>query len=219
MRILSVLFDIDGTLVDSNDQHVAAWVTAFADAGHPRDAAAIREQVGKGGDLLVPALIPDADDALVTRLSDAHGQLFKDHHLDGVRPFPDAAALIRRVADGGRRVALASSASRAELEHYIDLLGIGDQVAAATSIDDVETSKPAPDIFGVALARVATAPDRAIVVGDAIYDMQAARTAGAGAIGLTSGFFDAGRLREAGAGATYADVADLLARWDTSPLA
>lgn len=219
MQVLAVLFDIDGTLVDSNEQHVRAWATSFADAGHPQAAEAIREQIGKGGDLLVPALIPDADDALVKQLSDAHGRVFKDRHLDGVRPFAGAGALIRRVADSGRRVVLASSASRAELDHYIALLGVGDEIAAATSIDDVETSKPAPDIFDVALKRVATAPDRAMVVGDTIHDVAAARKAGAAAIGLSSGFFDAGRLREAGAIAVHADVAALLARFDDSPLA
>jgi HAD superfamily hydrolase (TIGR01509 family) len=219
VRIEAVLFDIDGTLIDSNEQHVIAWALAFQAAGHPREADDIRRQIGKGGDLLVPALLPDVTDRVAKEIADQQGALFKSLYLDHVRPFDGAIDLIARVHDGGRKIVLASSAKRAELERYVDRLGIGDKLAATTSIDDVDASKPEPDIFRAALEKIGVAPDRAIVIGDTIYDIEAAARAGIVAIGLTSGPFGAKALRDAGAIAIFADVADLLANFDRSPLA
>lgn len=219
MDILAVLFDIDGTLVDSNEQHVDAWAHAFREAGHPQERDAIRGQIGKGGDLLVPALLPDIDEAAAKRISEQHGALFKEIYLDGIRAFADATAMIERVHATGRRVVLASSAKQEELAHYVALLGVETLLAATTSIDDVGASKPEPDIFGVALDKIGVAPSRALVVGDTIYDVDAARRAGVAAVGVASGPFDADRLKEAGAIAVFADVAALLHDFDRSPLA
>lgn len=218
MALRAVFFDIDGTLVDSNEQHVNAWAFAFREAGHPQELDAIRAQIGKGGDLLVPAIAPDLDEAVCEAIVSAHGEHFKALYLDGVRPFADAAALVRRVHADGRRVVLASSAKGDELDHYVGLLGIGDVLAVASSSDDVEQSKPAPDIFAVALERSGVEPADAIAIGDTPYDVEAAARSGIATIGLTSGPFDEAALREAGAVAVYADVADLLARIDGSPL-
>jgi membrane protein len=219
MQVKAVLFDIDGTLVDSNEQHVDAWAFAFQQEGKPQERDAIRMQIGKGGDLLVPALIPDASDSLCEALSERHGANFKDMYLDHVRAFPRATELVAKVHATGRKVVLASSAKRAELDHYVELLGIADMLAASTSIDDVATSKPAPDIFAAALEKVGVAPGDAIVVGDTPYDVIAARGAGIVTIGVTSGPFDREQLKEAGAIAVFADVADLRDRFDHSPLA
>lgn len=219
MKIEAILFDIDGTLVDSNEEHVLAWEQAFRRHGRPQEAQAIREQIGKGGDLLVPALAPDLDKAAQKRIADAHGVCFKALYLGGVRAFPKATDLIVAVHRSGRKVVLASSAKQEELEHYVAVLGIEAMVDATTSIDDVETSKPAPDIFGTALGKVGLRAEQAIVVGDTPYDVEAASKAGIAAVGVTSGPFSADRLRDAGAVAVFADVADLLARFDRSPLA
>ena len=219
MTLQAILFDIDGTLVDSNEQHVIAFALAFREAGHPLEDEAIRKQIGKGGDLLLPALLPDVPKAVQEAISARHGAFFKELYLNRVRPFPHARDLIARVHADGRKVVLASSAKREELEHYVALLDIADMLAASTSIDDVETSKPAPDIFGAALAKIGVAPADAIVVGDTPYDIEAALKAGIAAIGLTSGPFDADELKDAGAIAIYADVADLLDCYDNSPLA
>ena len=219
MTLEAVLFDIDGTLVDSNEQHVNAWAFAFRDEGKPQELDDIRAQIGKGGDLLVPALLPDLDGIAQKRIADLHGAYFKDIYLDAIRPFDNATALIERVHTGGRKLVLASSAKKEELDHYVDLLGIGDLLAATTSIDDVEASKPEPDIFEAALEKIGVAPDAAIVVGDTPFDVEAAVKAGIAAIGLTSGLFDERQLRDAGAIAVFADVTDLLENFDTSPLA
>jgi membrane protein len=213
-----VLLDIDGTLVDSNEHHANAWAFAFREAGKPQELDDIRREIGKGGDLLVPALAPEMDEAARKAVSERHGDRYKDLYLEVVRPFDRATDLIRHLHDSGYKVMLASSASGAELDHYVELLGVGDLLYATTTADDVETSKPAPDIFGVALERGGSPAEEAIVVGDTIYDIEAAAQAGIAAIGLTSGTFDETALREAGAVAVFRDVADLLANIDHSPL-
>lgn len=216
----AILFDIDGTLVDSNDAHILAWERAFAEAGYGFDRQTIHDQIGKGTDMLVPTLLPDSDEAEQTALGEAHGRIFKADYLDAVRPFSGARDLIARVHGDGRRAVLASSASKAELDHYIGLIGVRDLIDAGTSADDVERTKPAPDIFATALGRIAPlSPDAAIVLGDTPYDMEAARRCGIPAIGLRSGGFTDAALAGAGAMAIYDDVAALLADYDESPLA
>jgi HAD superfamily hydrolase (TIGR01509 family) len=218
MAFAAIFFDIDGTLVDSNDLHVLAWEAAFADAGVSFSRQKIHDQIGKGTDMLVPTLLPDADDP--EQLGKAHGEVFKSRYLDQVRPFPDARALLARAHDAGQRVVLASSASKEELDHYLTLMDAHDLVAATTSADDVENTKPAPDIFAVALKKVAPlAAGDVIVVGDTPYDVEAAAKCGIAAIGLRSGKFPDEALLNAGAIALYDDVAALLRDYDTSPLA
>ncbi|MDF0489562.1 HAD family hydrolase [Sphingomonas sp. H39-1-10] len=217
--IKAIFFDVDGTLVDSNEQHVTAWHDAFAEQGLRIARDAIRGQIGKGGDLLVPALVPDASDALRQTLSERHGALFKRAHLDDVKPFPAAAALVRHVHESGRQVVLASSADAKEVAHYVEQLGIGSALHATTTIDDAETSKPAGDIFAAALEKVKPlTPDEVIVVGDTPYDVEAAAKCGIRTVAVRSGGFPDAALREAGAIALYDDVAELLARFDESPL-
>ena len=215
----ALFFDVDGTLVDSNDLHVRAWELAFASIGVAFDRATIHGQIGKGTDMLVPTLIPDADDALMERLSAAHGKLFKGELLQQVQPFPGARDLIARARAAGLKIVLASSASGGEVDHYLDLLDIRELVDATTSSDDVEHTKPAPDVFQAALKKVAPlAPDEVLVIGDTPYDVQAAAACGIGTVALRSGKFADSVLQEAGALAIYDDVAALLADYDRSPL-
>ena len=220
MTFKAVLFDIDGTLVDSNDFHVNAWDEAFRGVGKTFDAQTIHDQIGKGTDMLVPTLMPGTSKDEQERLGEAHGNAFKSRYLDQVKPFPAAHDLLVRVHAAGKKVILASSASKSELDHYLELLDVRDIVAESTSADDVENTKPAPDIFATALKKVAPfAADEVIVVGDTPYDIEAAAKCGIAAIGLRSGRFSDQSLRDAGAVALYDDVASLLAEYDTSPLA
>jgi membrane protein len=220
MRIKAVLFDIDGTLVDSNDQHIRTWAEVFDREGVALGRQVIHDQIGKGADMLVPALLPDADDDAAERLGEAHGAIFKDKYLQTIRPFPGAHDLLARVHASGRRVVLASSASSAELEHYATLLEAGELIAATTSADDVANTKPAPDIFAAALDKLAPLrADEVLVVGDTPYDLEAAARCGIGAVAVRSGRFDDATLSAAGAIAIYDDVAALLAGFDASPLA
>ena len=208
----AILFDLDGTLVDSNELHVEAWAQAFAEAGHDVPHDRIAGQIGKGADNLVPTLIPGSDEATAEQLGDAHGRIFKSRYLERVAAFPAARALVERAHAGSRIVALASSASSAELDHYCKLLDLAGLVDVTTTIDDVGTSKPAPDIFTVALRKAGVAAADALVIGDSPFDMEAARQAGVRAIAVRSGGFDDAALREAGAAAIYDDAADLVAR-------
>ena len=217
--VRAVLFDIDGTLIDSNHLHVLAWKRAFHEHGHDIDEGAIHAQIGKGGDNLVPALIPDIDEEAQAAMEARHGDIFRKEYLDQAQPFRNAAALLRRVHKGGRQVVLASSAKRAELDHYVGLLGVEPILTATTSADDVDRSKPAPDIFAAALAKIGMEASGAIVVGDTIWDIEAAKRTGLRAIGLLSGGVAPRDLERAGAIALYEDVARLLAFYDLSPLA
>lgn len=218
MKIQAILFDVDGTLVDSNEAHVDAWAVAFRQAGHPQEVDDIRLQIGKGGDLLVPALLPQASEDQRKAIAEAQGRHFKSAYLAHIKPFPGARGLLQRVKESGRTIILASSAKKDEVEHYLRLLEAEDLVDAVTSADDVDASKPEPDIFEAALDRAGVGPDAAIVVGDTVYDVDAARRVGLATVGLTSGPYDFAQLKDAGALAVFADVADLLSGFERSPL-
>ena len=209
MPVKVILFDIDGTLVDSNDLHVDAWVEGFARHGHHPDPDAIRGQIGKGADQLVPALIPGASEDEAETLGDAHGEVFKAKYLERVRPFPQARDLIARVHEAGLKVALASSASKEELDHYVELLGIAEFVDATTTIDDVKQSKPAGDIVATALGKLGVEPGEALFVGDTPYDIEAGAKCGVPTIAVLSGGFSRDALTDARA--VYDDAAALLA--------
>jgi HAD superfamily hydrolase (TIGR01509 family) len=217
--IKAVLFDIDGTLADSNDLHVRAWGEVFRKHGLHVCDDAIHAQIGKGADLLVPALVRGADEKLAKALGEEHGAIFKSKYLATVKPFPGARDLLARTKAAGRRVVLASSASKEELDHYVDLLGAREIVEAGTSIDDVKTSKPAPDIFSVALKKAGAKAGETIAVGDSPYDAEAAGKSGIVTVGLRSGGFSDEVLRGAGAKAIYDDAATLLSGFEASPLA
>lgn len=219
MPIKAVLFDIDGTLVDTNDMHITAWQEAFAGIGKRFARSVIHDQIGKGTDKLVPALLPDLDDAAIEALGKAHGRIFADRFLNRALPFPRAHALLQQVHDRQQQVVLASSAAGSELDHYVDLLDAHALVTARSSSDDVEQSKPAPDIFATALAKLRDIrPDEAVVVGDTPYDIEAAAKCGMPAVAVRSGGFTDDALAQAGAIAIYDNVAALLDGYETSPL-
>lgn len=219
MQIKAIFFDIDGTLIDTNDMHVVAWEEAFAGVGEAFARHVIHDQIGKGTDMLVPALLPELDTAAVERLGDAHGEIFKAKFLNEAKPFADAHDLLSYAHCSGQQVILASSASQAELDHYVALLDAGDLVSAMTCSDDVKQTKPAPDIFATALAKLQDiGAEEVIVVGDTPYDMQAANKAGIAAVALRSGNFSDDALWNAGAIAIYDDAAALLAGYADSPL-
>jgi HAD superfamily hydrolase (TIGR01509 family) len=214
----AALFDVDGTLVDTNDLHTAAWREAFLHFGHDFAIATIREQVGKGGDNLIPTLIPDITEEQAEEMDAFRGELFKRDYLPRAVPFPGVRALFERLVGGGVRIVLASSSSKAEVDFHLGLIGCSDLVSAVTTRDDVESSKPCPDIFAAALGKVAPlAADEAIVVGDTPWDVKAAARAGLGTIGFLSGGFSEEVLREAGAAFIYEGPQDLLARYASSP--
>ncbi len=217
-RITTLLFDIDGTLVDSNEYHVTAWQEVFREAGHEFPREQIHGQIGKGGDNLLPTLLPDLSEEEQEAIAGKHGPRYQEHYLEQVRPFPGARDLLARGKEEGFTVALATSANPEELEHYVELLGARELIDVTTSKGDVEATKPAPDIFAAAVSKAGVRPEEALVIGDTPYDVLAAKRAGVQAIGLLSGGFPEEDLRAAGAIAIYRDAADLLAQWDASPI-
>ena len=218
MHKRAILFDIDGTLVDSNEAHVTAWQQAFAAEQLMFSRSEIHAQIGKGGDNLVPSLAPDIQPEVQERLSRAQGQIYKRHFMPRVEPFAGAREMLRRMVDRGHTFVFASSASREEVDHYVDLLDAGGLISGTTSKDDVASSKPCPDIFEAALALTGSPAERAVVIGDTPFDIVAARRAGIDAIAVLSGGFEEEELRRTGALAIYADIAQLDAHYSESPL-
>lgn len=215
--IKAVIFDIDGTLVDTVDLHAESWVRTFAHFGVEAPYDAVRARIGEGGDRIIAEFAPKADAAAVER---HRADLFQCEYLPRARAFAGVRGLFERVHAGGQKAVLGSSCKAEELEAYKQLAGIADLVDAAASADDADGSKPAPDIFEAALARVEPITSRqAMVVGDSIYDAQAARRAGMAAIGLLCGGTPETTLRDAGCLAIYRDPDDLLRHYDRSPLA
>jgi HAD superfamily hydrolase (TIGR01509 family) len=218
--IKAILFDVDGTLIDSNDLHAAAWREAFRHFGVDLPHDEIRSQIGKGGDNLIPSLLPPEFAARQEEIDSFRGDLFKRDYLPRVVPFPGVRALFERVAADGRKIVLASSAGGEEVDYHLGIIGAADLVHATTSKDDVEHSKPDPDIFAAALEKVAPlGPEEVVVVGDSPYDVEAACKLGIRAIGFRSGGFPDEALTGAGAAELYDGPEDLLRRYDQSLLA
>jgi phosphoglycolate phosphatase-like HAD superfamily hydrolase len=211
VSIGAFFFDVDGTLVDSNALHVLAWQEAFRQHGQEISPAAIRKQIGKGGDMLVPALLPKGDPALHEAAASAHDDIFKSRYLQQVKPFRLAAELLQALHEREIRVVLASSAKPEELEHHVQLLGIAPLLHATVTSGDVDRSKPAGDIFAVALQKVAPLPAAAtLAAGDTPYDVQSARKNGIETLVVRSDAFTDAELQKAGALAIYDNVAAIL---------
>jgi HAD superfamily hydrolase (TIGR01549 family) len=213
----AVLFDVDGTLVDTNDLHAAAWREAFGRFGLDRPFEEIRWQVGKGGDNLIPALFPELPEARREEIEDFRADLFKQFYLPRATPFPGVRELFERLAGDDIRIVLASSSHAEEVDFYLGLIGCEDLIGAKTSRDDVESSKPCPDIFEAALAKASPCgADEAAVVGDTPWDAKAAARLGLRTVGFRSGGFPDEALAGAGACELYDGPEDLLRRYDSS---
>jgi HAD superfamily hydrolase (TIGR01509 family) len=209
----AVLVDIDGTLVDSNDAHASAWHKALLQHGHDVAKKAIRDWIGKGGDRLLPELTGVEDDSETGKdILALRKSIFRAQYLPKLRPFRRASEFVARLLDAGFLVAVATSAARSEAKSLLRIAGVDDLVHAATTADDADSSKPAPDILFAALEMLRVEPAHAVLVGDTPYDVEAALRAGMPAIGLESGGWEARELR--GAIEVYRDVEDILDRWD-----
>lgn len=209
-----VLLDVDGTLLDTNYLHVLAWSQAFTDAGHDGIAmSAIHRAIGIPSEGLVRHLLGKDDDAVV----EAHSERYEPLR-ERVVAFPGASDLLTACAERGYVVVLATSGAESDLEWMQPAIGAGDAVAGATTSADVDEGKPAPDLLTVAIEQHGLDPERTVVVGDTVWDVEAARAAGLPCIGLTCGGIGEAELREAGAVAVCADPADLLDHLDDTPL-
>ncbi len=208
-----VLFDVDGTLVDSNYLHALSWSRAFRDVGEWAPMNAIHRLVGMGGDQLVTQLLgracPEAEAARPKHYDELKGDFVA---------FPHAAKLLRQIHGLGLGVVLATSAPEDELRFLRNLVQADDAIDSQTSADDVATAKPDPEVFLTAMSSGNIDPERAIAVGDSVWDIQSARSAGIGCIAVESGGFSRHELSEEGAIAVFRDVKELLHQLRTSPV-
>jgi HAD superfamily hydrolase (TIGR01549 family) len=217
----AVIFDVDGTLVDSVDLHAQAWKEAFQHFGYDFDLDEIRHQIGKGSDKLIPHFLPPKEvDHIGKELDEFRGKLWKSKYLSKVKPFPKVRELFQRILHDGKRIVLASSAKGDELNTYKKIANVDDLVERETSSDDVENSKPDPDIIHAAMQKLGDVdPQDVIMVGDTPYDVEAAKKAGVASIAVLCGGFPEVELSGAGAAAIYRDPAYLLEEYEGSPLA
>ncbi len=218
--ITAVIFDIDGTLVDSVDLHAQAWKDTFKQFGKDVPYEQVRHQIGKGADQLLPVFFSREElEELGDEIEQYRSDIFKREYLSRVRAFPKVRELFERIKLDGKLIVLASSAKEDEIEAYKKIANIEDLIEEETSSDDAEKSKPHPDIFKAALERLGDiSPDEVMVVGDTPYDAEAAGKLGIRTIGLLSGGFPESELESSGASRIFEDPADLLGNYDQSPL-
>ncbi|MET8575852.1 HAD family hydrolase [Streptomyces sp. NPDC005012] len=215
----AVVFDVDGTLVDTNHLHAVAWWEAFRQAGHRVPMHHIHRAVGLPGmDLIARVLGDDRDEERDGALSSAHKTLY-GQYFDRLDPLPGASDLLRRLHEAGRRVVLATSAGGSELTALRRALDADEAITATASADDVEEGKPAPEPVEQALELAGVPAERAVFVGDTVWDMKAASRAGVTPVAVLCGGIPRAALEEAGARAVYEDPAHLLRSLEDSPLA
>lgn len=207
----AVLFDIDGTLVDSNYLRVDAWHRAFQTMGVDVEARRIHRSIGQDSGQLLDSLVGDGDEHWVTEAKRLHAQNYAAL-VPQLRAFKQARNLLSALAEQGYIVVLATSAPEDELNILLDLLDSADAIHATTSSDDVEVAKPKPDIVRVALDRAGVEPTEAVFIGDSVWDMLAASRAGVQPFGMLCGGIAEHLLVEAGAAAIFENPADLLER-------
>jgi HAD superfamily hydrolase (TIGR01509 family) len=211
----ATVFDVDGTLVDTVDLHAGAWQDAFAKWGKDIPFVEVRKQIGKGGDQILPVFFTEDEiQRFGDELTEWRFKHFKREYLPKAKAFPKTRELFKALRNRGIKIALASSAKHEELDSYKKLANISDLCDAETNADDVERTKPHPDVFEIALKKLKVPAEEAIAFGDSPFDAEAAGKIGLLTIGVLCGGFPEEVLRAAGAVKIYRDPEDLLANLD-----
>lgn len=217
-RTKVVLLDIDGTLIDSNDQHAQAWVDVGREFGIDVDYDHVRRLIGMGGDKVMPEVMGiQEDEPRGEKIKERRGEIFRERYLPDLKPFPGARALLERLQGDGYTLAVATSASKDDMDGLLKQAGIRDLIDEKTSSSDAEESKPDPDIVQAALDEAGAKPEEALMLGDTPYDVEASGRAGVRCVALRCGGWGDAEL--GGAVAVYDDPSDLLARYAGSPFA
>jgi HAD superfamily hydrolase (TIGR01549 family) len=212
----AALLDVDGTLIDSNYQHALAWYRAFRQHDIVLPIWRIHRAIGMGGDQLVPALVGEKlDKQKGDEIRETRDPLYKEL-IGEIEPLHGARELFEDLKERGLRVVLASSSPTDELDHYLELLDARDLADAWTTKDDVEATKPAPDLVHAALEKAGT--KSAVMVGDTRWDIEAAGKAGIETVALITGGWSKQELREAGAAAVFESLDELRKRLDETLL-
>jgi HAD superfamily hydrolase (TIGR01509 family) len=205
---LNAIFDVDGTLVDTNYHHTLAWHRALHAHGHSVQMWKVHRHIGMGGDQILDALIgEEAAAADGEAIAEAEAEAYKEL-IGEVEPLEGARGLIEKLKDDGATVILASSAKEDEVDHYLDLLDARDLVDGWTTSADVEATKPEPDLVNAALEKAGNA-NASVMVGDSVWDVKAAKQAGIPTLAVLTGGFSEEELREAGAAQVVEAINDL----------
>jgi HAD superfamily hydrolase (TIGR01509 family) len=214
--IEAFIFDIDGTLIDSVDHHAEAWVKAFEKFGKKIKFYEARRQVGRGGDQFLPEfLLKKEIKEFGKDLEDERGVIFKRDFLPKIKPFPKVRELFEKIRADGKRIVLASSAKADELEVYKKIARIEDLIEEETSADDAEKSKPEPDIFEAALAKLGKiSKKKVVVIGDTAYDAEAASKIELNTIGVLTGGWTGTELKSVGCSDVFRNVEKILENYD-----
>ena len=209
--IEAFIFDVDGTLIDSNDFHAEAWQKAFAKYDRKISFDKIRPQIGKGADTLLPEFLSEKEiEEFGDDVAKLRGEIFKNEYMSRVKPFPKVRELFQKIKADGKKIVLASSSNEDEVEEYKKIANIEDLVEKSTSADDAEKSKPEPDIFQAALKMLGNpSPEKVLVIGDTPYDAEAAAKAKLKIVGVLCGGFAEKDLREKGCVEIFQDASDL----------
>ena len=213
----SVLFDVDGTLIDSNNAHATAWMRALREYGRRMDITQVRPLIGMGGDKLLPAIDGIEEDSPEGHAIAARKKQLFNQMLPGLRPTRGARSLLEYLRDQGIDLVIATSADDEEMKALLRQAGVDDLVSQRATSDDAAESKPDPDIVCAALARTRSGPESAVMVGDTPYDIEAAARAGVPAVALRCGGHWSDRDLS-GALYIFDDPQDLLDRWQQSPI-
>ncbi len=212
------ILDIDGTLVDTNYQHALAWYRAFRQHGIVLPIWQLHRHVGMGGDQLVEALTDEETEREQgDEIRSTESALYMEM-IEEVEPMEGASELILELRRRGHSVVLASSAKPEEVDRYLELLDASDQTDSATTSEDVEATKPHPDLVHAALKRAGADPADAVMIGDTPWDVQAAARAGVSTLTVMTGGFSREELSEAGAADVFESVAELCERLDETSL-
>lgn len=212
-----VIFDIDGTLVDSNDAHAQSWVDTFREAGYDVPFEKVRPLIGMGGDKLLPQTIGVSRDSEEgKKLGERRGKIFHSKYLPNLRPLPGARELVLRVKRDGLKAIVATSAKDDELKGLLKAAHVDDLMEEKATASDAKRSKPDPDIVQAAVNESGLSKNNLVLIGDTPYDVEAATKAGVRSIGFLSGGWTRESLK--GAVEIYDGPADLLAHYDTSLL-
>jgi HAD superfamily hydrolase (TIGR01509 family) len=213
----AAILDIDGTLVDTNYQHAVAWFRAFKQSGVVVPIWRIHRHVGMGGDHLVKELTSEAfDQEHGDEIRNAEKALYMSLIVE-VEPMRGARELIEDLKRRGHHVVLASSAKAHEVEHYLDLLDARELADAWTTSADVKATKPEPDLVVTAVEKAGGGD--AVMVGDTVWDVEAAKRAGIETIAVLTGGYSEAELRDAGAVCVFESIHELRERLDETPLA
>jgi HAD superfamily hydrolase (TIGR01509 family) len=211
-----VIFDVDGTLVASNDAHAASWVDTLSEAGYDVPFTVVRAMIGMGGDKVLPSLAgieSETDEG--KRLSRRRWEIFERDYLPQLEPTPGARALVERLVNDELGIVIATSAGGSELGVLLEIAHVADLIDGATSASDAEDSKPDPDIVQAAVRKSGIDPGELVMVGDTPYDVEAAIGAHVRIIALLCGGWSRDELGSATA--VYNDPADLLAWYERNP--